>query len=349
MSQPGKTELKKLAVHRIGNKSLEEGFSLSDKTIELVPSEELYLKLMDFFLQPLKDSVVHHFSHPVEPGMNEVYTIVSGLFDEPKQLLKRSGDLCKLLYELSGHPRIKSGEFYTAYFTGCEYEGQVMDAIGLFKSENKESFLKVEHRNADVNLELLNGINMKKLDKGCLVLNTQQKNGYVVYCVDTASGSNDAQYWKDMFLGLKLANDQYNNTTNILKLTKEFVAEMAAGDSEITRTRQAEWLSKSMDYFNEKANFNIKEFEKTVFDEPDLIKSFQSFGSSYVTQRDIDIADSFPISDAAVKKQSKVFKSVLKLDKNFHIYIHGNPELIERGYDAEKGKRYYKVYYDEEK
>ncbi len=348
MTQHSKTELKKLAVHRIGNKSLEEGFSLSDKTIDLIPSEDLYLKLMDFFLQPLKDSVVHHFSHPVEAGMNEVYTIVSGLFDEPKQLLKRSGDLCKLLYELSGHPRIKSGEFYTAWFTGCEYEGQLVDAIGLFKSENKESFLKVEHRQSDVNLELLNGINMKKLDKGCLVLNTQSKNGYVVYCVDTTTG-NDAQYWKDMFLGLKLANDQYNNTTNILKLTKEFVAEIAAGDNEISRTQQAEWLSKSMDYFNEKENFNIKEFEKTVFNEPGLIQSFQSFGSAYVTQRDIDIADSFTISDAAVKKQSKIFKSVLKLDKNFHIYIHGNPELIERGYDEQKGKRYYKVYYDEEK
>lgn len=166
--------------------------------------------------------------------------------------------------------------------------------------------------------------------------------------LDTAPG-NDAQYWKDMFLGLKLANDQYNNTTNILKLTKEFVAEIAAGDNKISRTQQAEWLSKSMSYFNEKENFNIKEFEKTVFDEPELIQSFQSFGSTYVTQRDIDIADSFTISDAAVKKQSKIFKSVLKLDKNFHIYIHGNPELIERGYDEQKGKRYYKVYYDEEK
>ena len=349
MNEYSKTELKKLAVHRIGNKSQEEGFSLSDKTIELVPAEELYLKLMDFFLKPIKDAAVHHFSHPVELAMNEVYTIVDGLFGEPKQLLKRSGDLCKLLYELSGHPRIKSGEFYTAYFTGFEYEGQQVDAIGLFKSENKESFLKVEHKEARVNLELLNGINMKKLDKGCLVLNTKQKEGYVVYCVDTGAGADEAQYWKDMFLGLKLANDQYNNTTNILKLTKEFVAEIAESDSEITRTQQAEWLSKSINYFSEKTDFNIKEFEKNVFGEPALIQSFQSFGSSYVTQRDFDIADTFPISDAAVKKQSKIFKSVLKLDKNFHIYIHGNTELIERGYDEEKGKKYYKVYYDEEK
>lgn len=39
-------------------------------------------------------------------------------------------------------------------------------------------------------------------------------------------------------------------------------------------------------------------------------------------------------------------KRVIKLDKNFDIYIHGNSELIERGEDN-KGK-YYKVYYNEE-
>ncbi len=184
-----------------------------------------------------------------------------------------------------------------------------------------------------MNLELLNGINMKKLDKGCLVLNTQQKKRVHRLLRGYFFGWRDAQYWKDMFLGLKLANDQYNNTTNILKLTKEFVAEMAVSDNDVSRTQQAEWLSKSINYFNEKDNFNIKEFEKSVFDEPELDSIFQSFGSAYVTQRDIDIADTFQISNAAVKKQSKIFKSVLKLDKNFHIYIHGNPELIERGYD----------------
>ena len=49
----------------------------------------------------------------------------------------------------------------------------------------------------------------------------------------------------------------------------------------------------------------------------------------------------------AVKKQARVFKSVLKLDKNFHIYIHGNRDLIEQGTD-ERGRKYYNIYYEEE-
>ena len=46
-----------------------------------------------------------------------------------------------------------------------------------------------------------------------------------------------------------------------------------------------------------------------------------------------EIADNFEISAQAVKRQARIFKSVLKLDKNFHIYIHGNRELIEKGFD----------------
>ena len=54
----------------------------------------------------------------------------------------------------------------------------------------------------------------------------------------------------------------------------------------------------------------------------------------------------FTISESAVKKQARSLKSVIKLDKNFHIYIHGDRELIEKGEDK-KGK-FYKVYYQEE-
>ena len=40
--------------------------------------------------------------------------------------------------------------------------------------------------------------------------------------------------------------------------------------------------------------------------------------------------------------------SVLKLDKNFHIYIHGDKKLIEKGFDDGKAMSFYKVYFKEE-
>lgn len=46
-------------------------------------------------------------------------------------------------------------------------------------------------------------------------------------------------------------------------------------------------------------------------------------------------------------KQNETIKSVIRLDNNFHIYVHGDRKKIEKGEDK-KGK-YYKVYYTEEK
>jgi hypothetical protein len=57
--------------------------------------------------------------------------------------------------------------------------------------------------------------------------------------------------------------------------------------------------------------------------------------------------ESFDISPQAVKKQARIFKSVLKLDKNFHIYIHGDRELIEQGVEKD-GRKFYKIYFTEE-
>ena len=76
------------------------------------------------------------------------------------------------------------------------------------------------------------------------------------------------------------------------------------------------------------------------------ILRFNQYSSSFQKDYDIEITDNFSISDSAVKKQNRLIKKVIKLDKNFDIYIHGNSELLEQGEDK-KGK-YYKVYYNNE-
>lgn len=90
----------------------------------------------------------------------------------------------------------------------------------------------------------------------------------------------------------------------------------------------------------------MEEFANEVITQPEVIDRFNQYKDSYAKERDIEFSDSFSISDTAVKKQARAFKSVIKLDKNFHIYIHGDRQLIEQGEDN-KGK-FYKVYYKEE-
>jgi hypothetical protein len=106
-------------------------------------------------------------------------------------------------------------------------------------------------------------------------------------------------------------------------------------------------LQKSIRYFQEKDQFDIDEFQAGVFGDDETINAFRAFGSHYVASNNYDIASNFDISPDAVKKQAKIYKSVLKLDKNFHIYIHGRTDLIERGTESD-GRKYYKIYYQDE-
>ena len=109
---------------------------------------------------------------------------------------------------------------------------------------------------------------------------------------------------------------------------------------------KAALLNKSVQFFKEKDNFNLDEFANEVMEQPEVIESFNRYKSAYQQEHEIDIPDDFTISDSAVKKQARAFKSIIKLDKNFHIYVHGNSDLIQQGAD-ENGK-FYKIYYKEE-
>ena len=42
---------------------------------------------------------------------------------------------------------MRSGEFYVAYFSDCVLDDEIVDAIGIFKSENKDTYLKPIERN----------------------------------------------------------------------------------------------------------------------------------------------------------------------------------------------------------
>src|ERR1700744_1991928 len=116
----------------------------------------------------------------------------------------------------------------------------------------------------------------------------------------------------------------------------------------MSKADKIDLLNRSLKYFKEKETFDMDEFTGEVLGNPQAIESFKKFKGQYEQDFDSPIADTFEISENAVKKQSRVYKSVLKLDRNFHIYIHGNKEMIEKGFDDDKHLNYYKVYFKEE-
>ncbi|MDR3056942.1 MAG: nucleoid-associated protein, partial [Prevotella sp.] len=302
--------------------------------------------LLHYFVSPFKSQEYYCFYHNSDLKYNEVYGFVSGIFNTPDSLYKNSVNLAKHLYEQSTHPKIKGGEFYTVYFKDCIIDGETVDAVGLFKSENKDTFLKVFPSGEGFEIESQQGININKLDKGCLIFNTEKENGYIVAVVDNTNKGAEAQYWIDDFLHVRQRKDEYHNTQNILSLCKNFVKNELPQHFEVSKADQVDLLNKSVKFFKENDNFSMANFANEVIEHPDIIESFNQYKSSFQQDYDIEIADNFTISESAVKKQVRSFKSIIKLDENFDIYIHGDRNLIEQGEDK-KGK-YYKVYYKEE-
>ena len=177
------------------------------------------------------------------------------------------------------------------------------------------------------------------MDKGCLIFNTEKKEGYKVAVVDQANNS-EAAYWIDYFLKLSIPNDGYNQTNNTLSIYKKFITTQVDEEFSVSKTDKIHLLNSSIKYSKEKEQFNMEEFSNEVIGYEEGIASFKKYKQSFEQEFYTAITNNFAINNVAVKKQAHAYKSILKLDKNFHIYIYGNKDLIEKGFDEEKNMNF---------
>ena len=117
----------------------------------------------------------------------------------------------------------------------------------------------------------------------------------------------------------------------------------------IERADQIDMLNRQVDFFKGTDIFDIDRFKEQVLGNNESICDvFDEHIAHFEEANDVELPKTFAISKEVVKKGAPKFKSVLKLDKNFHVYIHGNRDLIERSFDKEKRMHYYKIYFENE-
>ena len=339
--------IENIFVHQIGSNVEGQGVTLSQQPLQ-IESDEIRELLMHYFLNSFKPGEYYHLAHEQDVNLNEVHAMVSAIFDDPSSLEEQSVNIANHLYNQSTHPKIKPGELYVVYFTNCLIDGEITDAVGLFKSESKETFLKVLSKNANFEVRQEQGVNVNKLDKGCIIFNIERDKGFVLEIVDNLNKKEEAQYWRDNFLNIKARKDEYQQTKGYLDLCKTFVLEQAPKEFEVSRADQADFLNKSANYFKKNEEFSFNEFAGEVMKEPEVIEAFKGYKKQYETAQNVELNDEFSISSPAVKKQSKDFKSIIKLDKNFHVYVHGGRECIVKGFDETTGMHYYQLFFKEE-
>lgn len=348
-------QMKQLVIHKVGNKLRDEGFFAAPDVYFLTDGnvEELLLK---YFLSSFREKVVYKFFHETDLHLHELYNYITSVFIDQNDFYEQSTNILQYLYEKSNHPQIKGGEFYMAYFSGCKINEYTTDAIGIFKTETKENFLKVSTGKQGFSIDADKGINIRKLDKGCIIFNTESPDGYRIAVVDNSSKNNAeiAAYWKEDFLSLTDVQDEYFHTKNCLELCQDFAENIYGAVHQADKKDQVVFMNDAISYFAQNDQFQVDDFVETVVKEPELRQQFKEYKECYDINQGFQPTQEFCISNQAVKTAKRKFKNLIKLDTDIEIKVNQPVEeqagtnFIERGFDEQKGMNFYKVYFNQE-
>ncbi|GAA4070746.1 nucleoid-associated protein [Flavobacterium cheonanense] len=343
------THIESLSIHRVGNKSRNEAIFLSENQYGL--NDEIVPLLKEYFFKSFREKEENYFqfAHEVDLEYNDMFNLATEIFTNPSSVHEVSKKITNHLFEQSNHPHIKNGEVYVTYLTNVSIDNNVVDAIGVFKSELRTDFLQFEEKDSNLEMVLQEGINLNKLDKGCLIFNHKKEEGYKILTVD--SNRYDARYWLEHFLAVDAFQDENFMTKKYLKFCQEFAKEVVFPAED--KKQEVMFMNRAVNHFAKNDNFEETAFLNEVMDNPDLIPEFKNYKADRGEKYSIEDVTSFPIANAAVSDARKSIKNVINLDTNIQIKLDFiNPEsaekFVEKGWDEEKQMYYYLVYFNKE-
>ena len=342
-------QIESLSIHRVGNKSRNENIFLSGEPFQL--NDEITPLVKEYFLKPFreKEENYYQFFHETDIEFNELYNLANQIFDKPADIHEVSKKITTLLFEQSSHPHIKSGEVYIAYFENMLLDNEKISAIGIFKSELKQDFLQFQEKGSVLEMNIQQGININKLDKGAIIFNKNREEGYKILSVD--SNKYDTKYWLENFLGVDVLADDNFYTKKYLKFCQNFAKDVVFPAED--KKQEVMFMNRSVDYFAKNDNFEETAFMNSVMDNPDLIPEFKNYKTEKAPKYKIEDLTEFPIANTAVTAARRSIKNEINLDTNIQIKLDFiNPEsaekFVEKGWDEEKQMYYYLVYFNKE-
>ena len=98
------TQIETISIHRVGNKNKSEGIFLSEEPFSL--NDETTGLLKEYFFKPFreKEENYYYFSNEADVEFNEVFKIVSDIFDEPGSLHANSKKIATQFGSLFSFP-----------------------------------------------------------------------------------------------------------------------------------------------------------------------------------------------------------------------------------------------------
>lgn len=231
----------------------------------------------------------------------------------------------------------------------CQFMNLIIDeknrsGIGLFLTNSKDNFLTIDKISANFSIAIKEGLNLKKVSD-CVLIIPGLKNTPTYLYFKQNMYDYESHFMVDQFLKAKPISNNFYNTSHQLNILKAYVDHELEDEVPLEKIDK---MNRSIEYLKNHDHFDHKEFESAIFNDSEHKEAFEKFRHHYAQEKDIQIADEFEIAPNALQKKFHHIRSVIKLDKNFHIYVHGNRQNIIRGYDPDRGKYFYQLFFDEE-
>lgn len=332
-------QISDMIIHYVGNKYREEGVNFSRNVTSF---QEVESDLIATLEKSFITENVHNFYYEPELELNPVYRILKAMFADKTTFVEQSKYIARALYEQSYSSQIKGGELNIIYISKCEYDGSETDAIAILKSEVKQPIIQYYSEEGGIKISKVDGVLLSRIDKGCLVFNTNEEDGYKVIVIDNKNNREAALYWKDSFLHIRPECTAYHQTRELLNTIKTFVENNVQGD----KVEKAQMLSRSKSILSNSESVIIDEFANEAFQDELLANSFVT---EIKTNTELIRQLEIPIEKRIAKPKSALPSTTLHLDKNFDVRIFGGEDLIIKGYDEDAQMFYYKLYFQKER
>jgi len=216
----GLAQLDRLVAHHVGNRTREEGITLSNSEPVLTRSiSDIILK--DYLGRVKSSAKDFAFYHESDVGLNEILVYASEIFQDEHVFLRAAEKIARHLYSKSTHPNVAGGDLFVMLFSGLRIGDKETRAIGLFKAEAKEKYLSVVNESGALVLRDNEGIDPRDVQKAALII----EEGLQVLAAER--GNSPTAYWVDDFLKARPVATAKSSAQYVSKIVKATVQELS--------------------------------------------------------------------------------------------------------------------------
>lgn len=314
---------------------------INHRDMDMEKLDQIFLK--DFFIKPFnREKIQYSFVHSIDLRYNIVYNTVIDIFNGG-DFIENSISIFKYLDSVSTLPTIKDGDIFIVKIEDVLVGETYCEAVGVFKIETKNEFIETTvDSSGNMNVSVKTGYTSQKMDKACLIVLTEDMP--VGFIIDK---SKDSKFWRQDFLGMETKVTPYSQSKALVDLMENFVKDKLIKESTISKSAQVELVNNYTELVSKSESLDIKDLQAKVFQDKKVLSMFEEYRKIYEERENVNLETRLDVDKTALNIPRKLRK--IKLDDTVELCLMKTGNFIERGFDENKGRSYYKIYFSKEK